>query len=269
MTDENLLTTCLRKIEENSRLTNDSCIEYGAYTSRARSMIYDDSRKCYYVKNTENSKRTVRSAKAFTDCIKEELRRRNNSTGKNATVRIHLGGGYFIADDDFNEGHVGYDRLNSQQWNTVKNGINKEYSHREFLDFVSRLKPSIVNFQNLFRSLVSLKIIGKSELSSNPIFTEDGMNTGYTCTYKLADGTDGEEVLPAGFAVELPFAKAGERKYMFDIELLFTKDDFDNIRIVVLCPDFENVEETAILDESENIKDSLSELKELLVLADF
>ena len=117
------------------------------------------------------------------------------------------------------------------------------------------LKPSIelagTDFHELFAKFCSLKIVGESEVVSNPVITQNGQESGYVCRYKLEDGTDGEEHFPTGFVIKVPFAKAGDFNYEIPIDLLFSRDDNNQIEITVLCPAFENIEEKAIIDEAD------------------
>ena len=109
---------------------------YGRYSNRKQTYLYNDSEEEYQLHRSTPDDKTVRSVKAFVEIIKEELLRRENETGQNATVKINLEGGYFIPDDDFGEEMIKFSRLNSQQWNLIKGGINKVYNHREFLKFL-------------------------------------------------------------------------------------------------------------------------------------
>ena len=267
--EEQLLKEAIEVLKNNKRPEFVECPIYGQYTEETKTFIYDDS-SAHYKLNTEYPQdKDVRSVKAFAELIKEELRRRENPTGNKATVKINLGGGYFIPDDNFGRTKTTFQRLNSQQWNIVKNGINKDYDHKSFLKFLQSLRPSIEDFQDLFRRFATLRMVGETQITSNPIFTEDGQNSGYTCRYKLEDGCDGEDTFPGGFDVEVQFAKAGDKTYTIPIDLLFYRDEYDNIRIETSCPLFENIEEQAILDEANYIKQELSDLSELLVLSDF
>ena len=123
------------------------------------------------------------------------------------------------------------------------------------------LKPSINNFQDLFRRFATLRMLGTTQITSNPIFTEEGQETGYTCRYKLEDGCDGE--------VSVQFAKAGDEYYTIPIDLLFYRDENDCIKIETSSPLFENIEEQAIVDEANYIKEQASVYEQLLVLSDF
>ena len=229
------------------------CPIYGQYDSEKRTFIYDDAHQRYILQNTIPQQKTVRSVKAFIAIIKEELKRRSNETGNKATVKVNLDGGYFIPDDNFGRECIEFTRLNSQQWNLLKSGINKVYNHKGFLQFLQGLSPSINDFRELFKRFSLLRLVGKSTLTSNPIITEDGQTQGYTCTYKL----------------DVPFAKAGEKNYTIPIELLFFRNEDDELRIEVQCPLFENIEEQAIIDEAELVKSETNSYSELLVLSDF
>ena len=83
------------------------------------------------------------------------------------------------------------------------------------------------------------------------------------------DGCDGEEHFPTGFALTVPFAKADTELYNIPIDLLFFRNEDDELRIEVLCPLFENIEEKAIIDEAEFVKTDTKEYANLLVLSDF
>ncbi len=147
---------------------------YGRYSYRNQTYLYNDSQQQYELHRSVPVDKTVRSVKAFVEIIKEELLRRGNETGQNSTVKINLDGGYFIPDDDFGEEMIKFSRLNSQQWNFVKDGINKVYNHRGFLKFLQALAPSIDNFTEIFKSFSLLRLVGKSVLTSNPIITSEG-----------------------------------------------------------------------------------------------
>lgn len=267
--EEQIIKEAIKTLKEQKRPEKIECLVYGQYDSETKEFIYDDSLRSYVCKEERPENKTVRSVKAFAQIIKEEMRRRNNSTGDRATVRINLDGGEFIPDDNIGETKITFKRLNSQQWYIVKNGINKVYDHKMFLLFIQSLKPSIDNFEEMFRSFATLRMVGRTEITSNPIFTEDGQSSGYKCTYKLEDGCDGEETFPSGFYVDVPFAKAGDVKYCIPIDLLFFRDEDDELKIEVLCPTFENIEETAIIDEAKFVIKETEKLSELLVLSDF
>lgn len=267
--EEKIIEQAIDALKNQKRPEMISCPVYGQYSTLPTVFMYNDSTKQYEMRKSQPKDKRVRSVKAFAKIIAEELRRRENSLGDKSTVCINMQGGEFIPDDDFGYSSISFERLNSQQWKLIKSGINTIMNHREFLLFLQGLKPSIEYFADVFKSYATLRMIGRTELTSNPVFTEDGQNSGYTCSYKLEDGTTGEEKFPTGFVANVQFAKAGDKSYNIPIDLLFSRNEDDEIEIEVLCPEFENIEERAIIDEAEYIKQQTSGYSNLLVLSDF
>jgi len=267
--EEKIIEQAIDALKNQKRPELIDCPVYGQYSSTSKTFMYNDEHRQYEAKKSKPSNKVVRSVKAFAQIIAEELRRRENSTGDRATVCINMSGGEFIPDDNFGGTSINFDRLNSQQWKLIKSGINTRMDHKQFLLFLQGLKPSIAYFNDVFRSFATLRMIGKTELTSNPVFTEDGQTSGYTCSYKLEDGTTGEDRFPTGFVANVPFAKAGDKNYDIKIDLLFTRSEDNEIEIEVLCPEFENIEERAIIDEAEYIKQETESYSDLLVLSDF
>lgn len=268
---ETLLSELIVLMKNQKRPETIKAPVYGLYSERERTFIYNDSQEYYEVEIRQPREKEVHNVKAFALSIAEELKRRGNATGDRATVNINSHGGLFIPDDDFGGYEIAFRRINSQQWNLVKKMLNQTVNHKQFLLWLQGLKPSFDGevFQNLFLKFVQLKIVGTSKLVSNPIITQNGQEQGYTCCYRLQDGTEGEEHFPTGFSVRVPFAKAGDTYYDIPIDLLFTKDECDGIQITVLCPEFENIEERAIIDEAKYITQETKKYSELLVLSDF
>ena len=257
MTNEEKLTEELIKtLKEQKRPETIQAPVYGLYSNKMRTFLYNDSNECYDTVEETPENKEVRNVKAFALSIAEELKRRENETGAKATVNINLDGGVFIPDDDFGGYKITFKRLNSEQWDLVKGMINKTVNHKTFLLWLQGLKPSfsLDIFQQTFLRFAQLRIIGNSKITSNPIITANGQEQGYVCNYMLENGTEGEEHFPTGFVVNVPFAKAGEYFYDIPIDLLFARNDDDEIEITVLCPEFENIEERAIIDEAEYIK---------------
>lgn len=273
-TNDKLLADLLDAVKNQKRPELIKVPVYGLYNSEERTFLYSDEDKTYFQKCSFPDNKGVRSVKAFATCISEELKRRNNETGSKATVHIGLNGGMFIPDDNFGGYNILFNRLNSQQWNTIAKAINIIYDHRNFLLLIQSLKPSFaemgIDFQEVFAAFSKLRLIGNSTITSNPIMTADGaQEQGYICRYKLENGCDGEEVVPSGFEIKVPFAKAGDFKYVIPIDLLYTRNEDNELEIRVLCPDFENIEEQAIIDEANYIKQETEKYSELLVLSDF
>lgn len=267
--EEKIMEQAIDALKNQKRPELVECPVYGQYSSEFQTFMYSDSAQVYLKNLSRPSNKKVRSVKAFAKIIAEELRRRENATGDRSTVCINMSGGEFIPDDNFGGTSITFERLNSQQWKLIRSGINTRMNHKQFLLFLQGLKPSIACFADIFRDFATLRMIGRTELTSNPIFTEDGQNSGYTCSYKLEDGTTGEDRFPTGFVAEVQFAKAGDKTYLIPIDLLFTRNELNEIEIEVLCPEFENIEEQAIIDEAEYVKEQTSSYTELLVLSDF
>lgn len=242
--------------------------ESGRYSERKREVVYSDADHQYKFMLSPTHVKELSSVRSFCEAIKEELRRLENEDGEKATVKIEEEGGFFIANEDFSDIVIKYKRINSQQWQLIKRNINRVMSHREFLEFVQALKPSIADFQNLFQRLSSIRLIGNSTLCSTPIFVNNQQEEGYKCTYKLEDGYEGEETLPNGFTCNVQFTRAGDNHYEIPIELLFYRNDNDGLEIRVMCPLLENIEEGAIIDEANFIKSNINASR-ILILSDF
>lgn len=279
--------------------------EYGKYTSRLRTVEYSDRDKVYqnpaevYSNNIE-----VHSIKAFTDYISEEFKRRNNATGKFATVQLGIEKSEFTADDDFNEGVCTYNRIKSEQLKQIQHYNGQELDQEDLIEMLLRLKPSIINYgfianmeteadnynevintqdfsaqmqakgyyNDIFATYSKLKISRNATMNINPVFGADGeSDNSYTCTFRLTAGnnagTDEDIKIPEGFYIACPFVKAG---YYFcvlyvDIQPL---NNNGNVTFAVKVPNFETEIENAIIHESKVIKENLKDYSELLVLAD-
>ncbi len=244
---------------------------YGNYDGfKLEEATYDDQHRCYEINNIAGKSFKVRSAKAFISFIKEELKRRNNLVGKYATTHLTLDGGYFLADCNMNKGHCEYSRLNSEGYDFLDKIRNMEVGHEEFLNILRKLKPYINNFHELYKNCSKIKVLRNSKVTSQPTFNEGGgKDDSFTCTYQLENGEENDFTLPSSFHVDVPFVKAGEQEYGYDVELLYSLDNFGGLLIKMQIPNWETQEEQAILDEAEFIKSELAESTELLILADF
>lgn len=243
----------------------------GNYTDKDISLIYNDNAGKYEEVSIINNSRGVTSASALVDFIKEECRRRENSTGDKATLQLSLTGGKFTADTDFNKGSCEYNRKFSQQWEVLTSYANKSLTHREFMKALKKLKPSIEEFDRVFRAFSQIRLIGNSKLVSNPVFTSTSevVEQGYICKFTLEGGGEGEAVIPNGFQLYMPYGKGTEKEYCINVELLFSRNDMDELDIEFACPDLDYVEEEAIKDEAKYIRSNTEELSQLLILADF
>ncbi|MEI8128011.1 MAG: hypothetical protein WCG95_00205 [bacterium] len=258
-------------IQTQSRPDTLQIIEQGNYTEKNAILVYNDNKKGYEEIAETKLVYGVTSASALVDFIKEECRRRGNLTGNKSTLQLTLTGGDFRADTDFNYGKCEYNRKFSQQWIMLQQYANKTLSHKQFMLALKKLKPSIESFDAVFRAFSQIRLIGNSKLISNPIFTStsEQSEAGYLCKYSLEGGGEGEAVIPDGFQLYLPYGKGTEKEYCVNIELLFSRNDSDELEIEFGCPELDNVEERAIKDEAKYIRENTSELNEILILADF
>lgn len=244
--------------------------QYGNYSTRERKGFIDH--KNFGIKIDDNEKRhTVSNIASFISFIKEELKRRKNPDGTCSTVTFNSDGGIFVADDDFYRGVCCFSRTTSQQWNVLKSIVNTTLNHEKFLEALCSLKQSIPMFNELYKDYARLRIIGKSELNSEPTFFNGESTNGYRIRHTISKGTADEEedIVPADFSLELPYAKGSKRKYCINIETLFVNTMNNQIAVKIICPEFEQIEEQAILDEVNLFKEELKGVKELLILEDY
>jgi len=269
----------LKSLKAEKRPIKEMLTEYGKYSSRKREVMYNDNNKSYDNPVTKGEKeKEVFSAKALVAFVKEELKRRNNNDGKYSTIHIGVNGGTFIADDNFNEGFCKYSRLKSEQLQTLMNFNNKIIDHDELIEMILRLKPSVemnefMDYPQIFATYSKLRISRNARMNTTPVYSKDGTaDNSYTCTFRITsgalEGTDEDVTLPEGFDVTMPFVKAGENKYTFNIDIqpLFDPSGQPDFKIKV--PNFETEIEKAVIDEAEFIKNELKDYTELLVLAD-
>lgn len=265
-----MLKELLEFLQQQKRETKTDVKIYGKYGDvRKREAIYEDSAGKYKVMNCGCQEDIeVHSSRSFIEYIKEELRRRENETGRNATLTIGINGGKFVADDSFDEGVCEYSRINSQQWNLLKSLNGKFLNHEEFLLDLSRLSPSVQDFKNVYKNYLKIRKMGESELVSNPVFVDGEAESGYMVKYKLRGGNEADGIVPDGFTVNVPFIKASKKLYEVRVDCQILNDSSNSIRIKVNIPTIEKIEEDAVIDEITEIKEALKEQTDLLVLSD-
>lgn len=257
----------LEKVQQQ-RPTKETVTIYGNYTDKTVEAIYNDATQRYETRDPLKSCENVSTVESFAVFIKEELKRRGRETGRLATAVIDSNGGRFTADDDFQRGNCKFTRSLSEQWETFKNCIGKSYNHEEFLRLMQKLSPSIVDFENLYPTLLDIRIIGRSEEISKPFYVNGETETGIKIKFKMRGGEDEDIIMPEKFTVKLPYAKGNYDKfYNVDVQLVY--DNRCGINILIQAPMFEQAEEQALLDEVELLKKELSQYKDLLVLFNF
>lgn len=263
----NEIKNILSNIQEQ-RPVKETVTLYGNYSNKKVEAIYSDAKKEYETINPLKSCKEVSTVDSFVAYIKEELKRRKKETGNLATAIIDSKGGEFIADDDYNKGICKYERSLSEQWLTFRECIGRTYAHEDFLRLMQKLSPSIVNFEELYPTLLDIRVIGRSEEVSKPFYVKGECETGVKIKFKMRGGEDEDIIMPETFTVRLPYAKGNYDK-LYDVDVQLVYDNRCGISILIQAPKFEQVEECALLDEVEHLKEELSKYPDLLVLFNF
>ena len=255
---------------DTKRDTKTTVTEYGVYGERQVECVYNDALQQYQKSDKLERNIRVSSVNSFIDFIGEELDRLGNKTGKKSTVTINTKGGCFTADDDFKDIECHYERALTNLWQTLKNVANKKMGHEELLTTLQRLRPCIPNFESLYRNLLDIRTIGRSEMISNPVFIDGEAGAGYKISYKLQNGADDESILPSNFKCIVPFAKGRpDVVYEVPVELMFLNNGNGRVEILFQCSELERIEEKALQDEVDYLQENLEEFKDLLVLLNY
>lgn len=242
---------------------------YGNYSEKLVDAKFDKATGNYTIKNENVIKRTVSTVKSFTAAILEESKRRENNTGEKMTVLFTQKGGYFSIDDDFYSGEYKFERTLSQQWQALQEIAGKTLDHEELLTALQELSPSIKDFKELYKKFLKVRIVGASELTSNPVFVNNEAEKGYKVKYTLDGGQADEEVLPEGFTLSLPYSKGSENTYEIAVETMILNNGSGELEIRISCPGLEQIEEKAIFDEVAQVRKDTENLTDLLILESY
>ena len=258
-------------LQKQRRAVHETTTICGRYTEKSLPVIYSDAEGCY-INNQKTVHRSISSIKSLIQVVKSEAERQENETGKYFTVIFNQKGGLFVPDDDFLTDVFTFERALSQQWLTLQNQVNKEINHIQLLTLLQKLKPSIQDYTNIFMAYQKVRVIGQSEMTSNPVFDDSGeAEEGFKVKYRLQGGGKEETAnLPLGFKLSLPYSKASDKKYEFEVQFLISINPQTNkFMATVICPVFEIIEEKAIFDEVEEFKEQVKDIKEILILEDY
>ena len=255
------------KLQNLARPETCEITQYGKYSERTVEAVYSDNRCEYSVHSVKGDTMEVHSKKAFVEFITKELERRKNEDGDLATLIIGVSGGKFVADDNFQEGICTYNRIISQQWQMLRKINGQILGHEEFLMSILALSPSVADFKEVYKKFLTLRIVGKSELTSNPVFVNNQAESGYLVKYKL-EGQNSDVVVPDGFYVSVPFVKAGQKKYGVNVDVQVLNSSSNELRMKINIPELDYIEETAIIDEIEEIKAETKKYDKMLILSD-
>lgn len=250
----------------------------GNYKTIPLDLLYNDADKEYKkLPDAGRIRRTVSSIDSLIAAVKEEAKRRNNEVGKYMTMSFTNSGGYFSYDDNENDGGYKFERELSQQWKAFKSLLGqRNLTHSAFYNALIELSPSIKDSKETLNTFCKLKIIGNSEVKSNPVFTAgDGAEFGTKVKYSIKgqDKTQ-EEVFPENFSLKLPYAKGSKAEYEVTAQVIFSLEQSDpnmpgKLYMHVVCPEIERIEEDAIMDEIAQFKTETVDVSELLILEDF
>lgn len=235
--------------------------------SERGNLLYSDCSQSYALLMPE-LKRGVSTVESLADVVLEESRRRGNPTGNFMTVMFNEKGGVFYPDDAKRLDLWTYERRLSQQWEFLIKNLGRDMKHLDFIRFLQGLRPSMVDYLAISREFKKVTFDGKTSVTSQPI-VENGQ-AGEQIAFTL-DTKNGETstAMPAGFKLNLQYARGSSIFYTLEIELDVYLDESKQPRFRPVCPDLEAVIEEAITDELNLFKERVSEKDELLTLLDY
>lgn len=255
----------LRNVED----TDSELTIYGNYSEKIVEAKFNNTDGSFRINNESVLRRTVSTIKSLTTAILEESRRRENATGNNMTVLFTQKGGNFYLNDDFYSGEYTFLRTLSQQWKVLAGITGKTLDHENFLLALQELSPSIVDFKKLYRQFIKVRIIGNSELTSNPVFVDNEAESGYKVKYNLSTGQNDEETIPEGFILNIPYSKGSDKTYDVPVETMILNNGSNELVIRINCPILERIEELAIFEEVAQLREDTKNLTDLLILESY
>jgi hypothetical protein len=209
--------------------------------------IYSD-RQQEYMLLFPPFERTVSNVESFAAAVIEESRRRENPTGKFMTAIFNEEGGVFYPDDEKRIDKWLYKRCHSQQWRWLMQYINKPLKHIDFLRALQGLRPSINAYPEIIREYRKVKFDSSTVVSGQPMLEKGESGGSIVVTLKTKSG-DQEQDMPSSFVVIMPYAKASETDYEFQLEVDACLNENNEMRFTLLFPDMETIIEQALADE--------------------
>jgi len=142
--------------------------------------------------------------------------------------------------------------------------------HRDFVRTLQRLRPSIIDYHEIFNKFRAVTFTNSTRVTSQPIITggKAGGNINFNLETKSGEGEINIE-LPAGFEVNMPIVRAGEHEYRFPIEIDCALTEQNEVMFKPIFADKENVLDQMIHDEVKWFKEQVSKLSDILILMDF
>jgi hypothetical protein len=197
--------------------------------------------------------------------------------GSFMTVVFGAKGATFSPDDRIRLDAFTYTRVHSPQWSALIASLNKPYEHKEFIRALQRLRPSIVNYEELMRQLRKISFSDKTNIASEPLLQNGQSQNEYRVDIEVRGGvtagnTSTSTALPSSFDVSLQYARGGEHRYTTTVEIdlsTLMKAERKELRFTLIAPDLPNVEESAIDDEVAFFRSKVEDIPRLLVLQDY
>ncbi len=220
----------------------------------------------------DGRKREICNIESMVTVAKEEARRRDNKTGDHMTVIFNKTGANFFTDDKnrLNPDSWTYNRRNSRQLSILEKGLGSQMDHQGFLRLFQGLKPSIKNYETLFRAYRKTRASKTSQAISAPILQDGKMGAEFSMAFQVEGGNAGtpqNAAFPAEFAVEMPVVVGSQKKYEFGVEVDIWLQD-KTLVWGIRCPELLTLIEQSVLDEIEFFRKETAELPDLCIVMD-
>lgn len=163
--------------------------------------------------------RSVSSVKSLAAAALEELSREENQCGEGMTVIFdNKGATLFINDLDTEKKHLRwrYNRCSSQQWDWLCAHENRVLEHKDFVRVIQGLKPSIENYQELFRAIRRANITDKVDMTSNPIIEDGQLGSSIAFNLKVENG-ETKASIPTEIPLSMSYSRCSEAVYDFTV----------------------------------------------------
>jgi hypothetical protein len=190
----------------------------------------------------------------------------------------YLKGASFSPDDRVRIDHFSYERALSPQWEALVAVLGKPLEHKQFVQALQLLRPSITDYPDIIRQFKKVSFTDRTNIVSEPTLTLGQNENLYKVDVNVSGGgaTDSGQrstSLPSEFEIVLQYARGSSMKYRMVVELDLTtisKGDRKELRFTLVAPDLPNVVEQAIEDEVIYFRQrTAGELPRLLTLVDY
>lgn len=211
----------------------------------------------YYLPAKNVDTRNVSTIESLVEIVLEECRKTNNTDGSLMTVIFdEKGATYYPDEKEFRSDDLHpvrswrFQRRNSQQWEWLSEILDQPFSHKQFLEAIQGLKPSITEYKTLFNAVRRATVTNTSQLVSSPIIEEGQI--GESLSWNMNIEGAGQAKIPVSFDVFMPFTRAGEKKYSFTVDIgieRVKKENHFTAAFILRCIEREVIIDRAITDE--------------------